>query len=219
MVIEFDGEIDVLAKPTADRKKIQKAIRKADFGDGTALYDAVGYTLNDRPAKIAGRKAVVLFTDGVDTQSHRTDGNINLQEAEAGDAPFYIVRYDTFADIQPKPDLDGKQKNEDYIGTTSEEYALGKRYLDELANRTGGKVYPATTNENLATAFAGIAEELRRIYSVGFYPAEAGKAGERRTLEVRVTRPNTTVQARDSYIVGGESQTKTADGKKRKSGN
>jgi hypothetical protein len=71
MVVEFDGNVSVLTEITKDRQKIHKAIKKADFGNGTALYDAVDFSLRKRLNQIEGRKAIVLFTDGVDTFSRK----------------------------------------------------------------------------------------------------------------------------------------------------
>ena len=71
-----------------------------------------------------------------------------------------------------------------------------------MANRTGGRVYPASTTSNLATAFSNIANELREFYSVGYYPPTEGKQGEKRKIKVKVNQTNLAVQSRDSYIVG-----------------
>ena len=47
MVIEFDGNVNVLTELTSDRPQIYKAISKADFGYGTSLYDAVDFSLRN----------------------------------------------------------------------------------------------------------------------------------------------------------------------------
>ena len=75
--------------------------------------------------------------------------------------------------------------------------------MEELAGVTGGKVFvPNKTPGGLTRAFEGIAEELRRQYNVGYYPAKEGKPGDRKKIKVRVYRPKLIVRARDSYIVG-----------------
>jgi len=86
------------------------------------------------------------------------------------------------------------------IGNSRGEYELGDRYLHELADRTAGRLYQADTTSNLATAFANVAEELRRQYSIGYYPKSQAQAGQRRSIKVRTTQPNLAVRARDSYI-------------------
>jgi hypothetical protein len=52
----------------------------------------------------------------------------------------------------------------------------------------------------MSAAFANVAEELRRQYSIGYYPKRAPQAGQRRMLRVRAKQPNLAVRSRDSYI-------------------
>ena len=54
--------------------------------------------------------------------------------------------------------------------------------------------------QNLDFAFRSVAEELRRQYSLGYYPKNKPVAGERRGIRVRVTRPELVVRTRDSYV-------------------
>src|SRR5690606_18629400 len=88
-------------------------------------------------------------------------------------------------------------------GTTAGEYAVGKKYLEDLAEYTGGRVFRAeATSGGLTRAFAGIAEELRRQYNIGYIPEDAGFARQRETIKVRVHRPDRPIRARDSYMAG-----------------
>ncbi len=95
MVMSFDDRIQVQCKATTDRDVIEKAIRHTHTGGGTRLYDAVDDILRKQLQTIAGRKAVVLFTDGVDTTSHRASYDSTIRLAEESDAPIYSVDYDT----------------------------------------------------------------------------------------------------------------------------
>ena len=85
---------------------------------------------------------------------------------------------------------------------SSSEYELGRKYLETLAQNSGGRNFEADTTANLDAAFSGIAEELRRQYSLGYYPENVGQPGERKQIRVRVMRPNVVVRAKNSYIVG-----------------
>ncbi|HEX8288120.1 MAG TPA: VWA domain-containing protein [Pyrinomonadaceae bacterium] len=211
MVIEFDANINVLTETTNDRQKIYKAIKKADFGGGTSLYDAVDFSLRKRLSKIEGRKAIVLFTDGVDTTSSKANYDTTLLQAEEADALIFPIYYNTFLDNRrggilnsPFP-LPGSGGILNAPGTSAAEYALGKKYLEELAESTGGRVFrPEATAGGLTAAFEGIAEELRRQYNIGYYPQEEARAGQRKQIKVRVNRPNLVVRSRDSYIVGAD---------------
>ena len=80
---------------------------------------------------------------------------------------------------------------------------MGRKYLEELALVTGGRVFrPEATPGGLTAAFEGIAEELRRQYNIGYVPTEEGRQGQRKQIKVRVNRPNLVIRSRDSYIVG-----------------
>ncbi len=232
MVIAFDESVRVLSEPTNNRNQLRKAIQMAQFGDGTSLYEAVDNALNRQLAKIQGRKAVVIFTDGVDTTSRRANYQSTIADAEEADALVYPIRYNTqrggwagggggnnnggwggqrnrrrsagwggmigiILGGQMPPVYGGGS-----AGTSSGEYETGRQYLDELALKSGGRKFEADSTASLDTAFAGIAEELRRQYSVGYYPDAVGQKGERRQIKVRVMRPGLVVRAKNSYIVG-----------------
>jgi VWFA-related protein len=219
MVIEFDQNIHVLTEATGDRQKIYKAIKKADFGDGTSLYEAVDFSLRKRLNKIQGRKAIVLFTDGVDTTSFKASYDSTLLQAEEADALIFPIYYNTFLDnlrgsVLNSP-FPGSGVIRDAAGTTAGEYALGKQYLEELAENTGGRVFrPEATAGGLTAAFEGIAEELRRQYNIGYYPQEESRIGQRKQIKVRVNRPNLVIRSRDSYIVGAEVKPQATSGVK-----
>ena len=222
MVIEFDQSIRVLTEVTNDRPKIAKAIRRSGFGSGTSLYDAVDYTLRKKLSKIQGRKAVVLFTDGVDTTSFKNSYDSTMREAEEADSPIFPIYFNTFFNnnggvmSSPFPPLGrfpgGRTMSS--RGTSSGEYLVGKKYLEDLAANTGGRLFqPESSSGGLTRAFEGIAEELRRQYSIGYYPTYVGQAGQRKQIKVRVNRPNVIVRARDSYIVGATDKTQTTTSK------
>ncbi len=211
MVIEFDANVHVLTEATNDRQTIYKAIKRADFGGGTSLYDAVDFSLRKRLEKVEGRKAIVLFTDGVDTTSTKARYETTVNEAEEAETLIFPIYYNTFFSNRggigggsPFPNggiiFGGGNRGN---GSSSAEYALGRKYLEDLADATGGRVFrPEATPGGLTAAFEGIAEELRRQYNIGFYPSEEGQAGQKRQIKVRVNRPQLVIRSRESYIVG-----------------
>ena len=227
MVISFDEEVHVLSPPTSDRNQLRRAIQTSAFGDGTSLYEAVDQALNKEMKRIPGRKAIVLFTDGVDTTSRSATLDGNLRDVEETDVLIYPIRYDTARDgwgggggwgggTYPNPRRRGGGSVLDDIiagilggsvrtmprGGPQGDYETGKRYLEELALNSGGRKFEADTFANMEAAFAGIAEELRRQYSLGYYPDKAGEVGERRQISIRVNKPNVVVRAKNSYIFG-----------------
>lgn len=228
-VISFDDSIDVLCEPTSDREQLTRAIRRAHGGGSTRLYDAVEYTLKKSLARIPGRKAVVLLSDGVDTTSHASYKS-SLRVAEESDAIIYTVSYGGFRNgtlpgviAQPRIPLPGgggiilgnPRGTGAGGGTTAADYARGDAYLNELAQRTGGRMYRGNSVVNISQSFEWVAEELRRQYSIGYYPNSSGKGGERRQIKVQVNQTNLAVQARDSYVYSKKkAETKETDGEK-----
>ncbi len=210
IVIEFNNSVKVLAEATSDRNTIYEAINKAKFGYNTSLYNAVGETLKKHLARIEGRKAVVLFTDGVDTTSRKNSYDGTLNYAEESDALIFPIYYNTYFDNANNGlgninagVIPGANRGLGPVGLRPEDYALGRKYLEDLADVTGGRIFrPESTPGGLTAAFEGIAEELRRQYNIGYVPKDEGKPGQRKQIKVRVNRPNLVIRARDSYIVG-----------------
>ncbi len=222
MITSFDGEVRILSEATSDRKVIYQAIKSTKIESGTSLYEAVDVVMNDRLRKIDGRKAIILFTDGVDTTSRRITDYQNLQDAMELDALIYTIRYDTFADVQamknkpttepPPITIPGQSGGSPFPkiltsigtassqGTTPEEYRHAEEYLDQLSLRTGGRKYIASSLTNLAEAYTKIASELREFYSIGYYPKEDRVAGKKTTIKVRVDQPGLVVKAREGYL-------------------
>ncbi len=236
MVIAFAEETLVLCQPTSDRKEIYRAIRSTKIDTGTSLYEAVDLTMNELLRPIEGRKAMVLFTDGVDTTSRRAYSTDNLSDAMELDALIYPVRYDTFDDVRqmssrPVVIGDNTPKGTPPIspsgnklpfpipivatpsdkGTTREEYRHGEEYLDRLAQHTGGTTFVADTVVNLNRAFARIASELREFYSLSYYPDDDPKKGKTRKIRVRVDQKDVAVKTRGSYTIGEAGQNPRAE--------
>ena len=229
MVVSFDNDVDVLSEFTTDRNRLRDAIQRTRTGNSTRLYDAVDLVINERLSRVEGRKAVVLFTDGVDTTSRHASYESNLRDAEELDALIYPVQYDTYADMgggggggsnwpgsTRTPDsaidiliqiLGGAAKGGNNRsgggggpGTSRGDYDIANRYLNDISQATGARKYQADSIQNISVAFSNIAEELRRQYSLGYYPKNPAQAGQRRQIRVRVNQPNLAVRTRDSYI-------------------
>jgi len=227
MIVSFDDQVRALSEFTSDRGRLRDAIRRTRPGEGTKLYDAVDMVMNQQLSNVSGRKAIVLFTDGVDTTSRHASYASNVRDAEELDALIYPVQYDTYMDMSggngggwpgssrvPSSPVGvliqilgginrggrGPIRGGGGPGTSRHDYEVANRYLHDLADKTGARSYQADSTQNLSYAFGNIAEELRRQYSLGYYPRRSAQAGERRQIKVRVNQPNLAVRTRDSYI-------------------
>ena len=248
MVVSFSDKIRILSQPTSDRYALRNAIRQTEPGSGTRLYDAVDQVINEQFNRIEGRKAIVLFTDGVDTTSKHASYESTVRDAEELDALIYPVEYDTQTDMGVWGPGGGRSRRGggggypggnggggilDILGAilgggsnsgggnypgggggrrgggnwpggggsgnSRGEYERADQYLHDLARVSGARLYNAE-QENLASAFRSVAEELRRQYSLGYYPKNSPRPGERRNIKVRVNRPELVVRTRDSYV-------------------
>ncbi len=242
IVISFADDIKVLSEATSDRQALRSAIQRTRAGGSTRLYDAVDYTIKQRLNRIKGRKAIVLFTDGVDTASKRASYDSNVRDAEELDALIYPVQYDTYTDANqgstwpgsrnpsiilrwpipfpfPIPGGGGRRGGGGGPGTSRGDYALAGRYLRDMAEMTGGRIFQANDLRYIEQAFSNIAEELRRQYSLGYYPQRQASVAGRRQLKVRVKRPNLVVRARDSYVYkpSGDATAATPEGQRQPS--
>ena len=93
-VISFDNQVNDLNDFTNDRAGLKEAIYKTRPGQGTKLYDALELALNSI-RRIEGRKAIVLFTDGVDWHSDQASFDSTLRGLDEEGVIVYPIRYDT----------------------------------------------------------------------------------------------------------------------------
>jgi VWFA-related protein len=230
LIISFSDEVMLLTEATNDISTItQVVLENVREGNSTRLYDAVHLAIKERLDRIPGRKAMVLFTDGVDTSSFSANYQSTLYEAEELDALIYPIQYDTsdymrayqnagsgnvtivtrrsnwpFGSGTTTQTIYGPLVNGGVPlpGTTRDDYDRADQYLHALADKSGGRLYQAKDPAQLSESFARIAQELRWQYSIAYYPkAATEEGGQRRQIRVRVHQPDLAVKARDSYRI------------------
>jgi VWFA-related protein len=291
-VMSFADSVHDLSDFTSDRAVLQWAIRGARPGQGTKLYDAMATGLKALQ-RVKGRKAIVIFTDGVDSYSDRESYDKNRRMIEEAGIIIYPIRYDTRADVEqlvrqqqqsgqvidlgtilggrtgttpttfpggtgvptgtrvpggigtslPKlpggvitvsrDSRNGRDNNRyppgdprnndprsndptnpssrtnpnDTIGVELDAlYSTADAYLNEIADKSGGKLHRADTLGSLPVAFGQIAAELRTQYSLGYYPPNPERDGKYRKIKVKTSRKDVAVRARPGYRapVGGK---------------
>jgi VWFA-related protein len=136
---------------------------------GTRLYDAVDFALGALKP-VSARKAVILITDGENTWGKATLKG-TLREAEESDIIVYTVQY---GDLLPQ------------------------KYLQQLADKTGGRYFKGGDMNAIRQSFVEVAAELRRQYVLGYRPNEPAQSVVRK-IRVTVNRKNVAVRARRSY--------------------
>jgi VWFA-related protein len=154
---------------------------------GTHLYDAVYLAANDVLQREAGRKAVILITDGQD-QGSRLSRDEAIEAAQRNDVIIYGI---LFVDRQ-------------FYGYGGGFYS-GEDTLKKMAEETGGRMFRAANNRELSASFDQISEELRSQYSIGYSPTNTARDGSYRRLDVRVRGRGLRVQARRGYYAPQDS--------------
>ena len=162
---------------TSDRDELIRILRDdIDYGNPTRLWDATdaGMTaLKD----IEGRRVVLVFTDGADTFSDRSQGDV-MTRAREGEFLIYAIGL--------RSQLRGQ-------GVTQPDPGLRK-----VAEETGGGYFELGRTDELNSTFTRVASELHSQYVLGFSPTALD--GKVHKLEVTVKRPGLVARARKSYI-------------------
>ena len=178
--VYFHGEIKPLtAEGINDRRLFDTAIDRIEPGPsnmGTRLFDAVAFGLSALKP-VPTRRAVILITDGENTWGKATMKD-TLREAEESGVVVYTLQYGDLAPLrhQPPPQL----------------------YLQQLAEKTGGRYFKGGDMNMIKQAFVQVAAELRRQYVLGYEPTEPERMGLRK-IRVKVNRKHVAVRARTSY--------------------
>lgn len=98
-VVSFDDEVRDLNDFTSDKAALRDLITRTRPGEGTKVYDAVQLSLNQLRV-ISGRKAIVIFTDGVDWHSDSSSFDSTIRDLDELGVIVYPIRFDTRADTE-----------------------------------------------------------------------------------------------------------------------
>lgn len=161
-VYSFSQNITRLAPLGRDRERAVAGLRDAVAGAETALYDSLLLTLRDA-AKAPGRKAVVVFSNGPDNASMLAPDDVGRVAEEEG-IPIYVV-------------------------STQDKDAISMAAFSRISDRTGGRLFISPQWRSHRAAFASVGEDIRRFYTLTYYPE--GTAGEDyRKIDVQVVKEN-----------------------------
>jgi VWFA-related protein len=234
-VLSFASDVNLLEDFSIDRDKNAYGIKETRPGGWTVIYEAVWLALEEVLKPVKERKALVLFTDGVDTASRKASEKETLELAKETYATIYSVYYNTEADLYQRsmpgtrPGIGGYPGGYPIpgsppvggvpppiygpggAGSTRGEYMTGHSYLQKLSDASGGIVVDALQERDIGNAFEQIAKELASQYSIGYYPSNSAHDGKFRKVEVKVNRPGVVARTKKGYTAP-----KPADGKKKK---
>lgn len=235
MVVSFDRNIHYLSEFTSDRRELEWAIRRANMGGGTSVYDAVYETVDRKLRNVEGRKALILFSDGDDTTSSRASYDDAVNLVSESDVLVYGLRYPgsggggggrggiswprnpiprlpfPFPFPWPTPrrrgpfNITGSMPSANGSGASAVQSWPRRRggggdFMKDITAAGGGPVYDAERISDMSTVANKIAEELRHVYVISYYPSNPLSKGGYRKVRVSVrNRDDIAVRHRPGY--------------------
>ncbi|MEP7274316.1 MAG: VWA domain-containing protein, partial [Acidobacteriota bacterium] len=93
LIVAFDERVKFIGDFTSDRRQLQKSISSIKTSYLTSIYDAMSRTISEKLAPLTGRKAIVVFSDGVDTWSKQSTSETTLDLVARSGVLVYSVQY------------------------------------------------------------------------------------------------------------------------------
>jgi VWFA-related protein len=200
-IISFRDDIQIISEFTTDRRQLSISLDKIDAGGGTALYDALAYTLVDTLKPLRGeRTAIVILSDGDDNKSFIPFGAVLEATIESGALiyPLYVpsILIPESSVAAPVTTLDPTRTR--YLTITTRAEEEGKK----LAAVSGGIFYPIRRLEELQRAYDDVVAQLRMSYTITY--ASTSAPSERR-VRIRVNRDGASARPSPAVNVGTSS--------------
>jgi VWFA-related protein len=178
LIRALDG-VRIPAETVTYQKGGTPPINDSNVGS-TALYDSVYSVSSDLLRREAGRRVIILVTDGEDTSS-----SIKLRDAIERTWRSEIIVYSVG------------------IGGPM---GVDQGTLKKIASETGGRAFFPRTARDLDEAYAQIDEDLRSQYILAYTPTNGSRDGSFRVIQVKVkTHADLTVRHRRGYFAPKES--------------
>lgn len=213
-VVQFNGKgVKSLLGFTNDLRRVAYAITLAGGAGETPLYEALKYSLKELASEGKRRKAIVVLTDGLDTQVRNGDRAVvsKADVSEVGTAikagtNSQVVSVLNAADRQgvtifplALPSGDPKRLPLPDPSITAM-YAAARTRLQLLANRTGGRLHEIRRLDDLSRLYAQVAADLRSLYSIAYQPPNPGSHdGKWREIRVEIARADLVASTKPGY--------------------
>lgn len=196
-IVTFADTTDVVCPLTADRAKLSAGANRIEGTGGTLLWDALKFTLDNvvGPRTLGRRRAIVLMTDGVDNalggggSSGSAISFADLLEAVRKNDELLIPIY-----------LD-TESDHDFLGSFGRRtYENARKTLALLAQESGGLYYTARKIEDLNGVYDQVINDLGKVYSLGYKPANEKRDGSWRRVQIQIpNRADLSARSRPGY--------------------
>jgi Ca-activated chloride channel family protein len=193
-IIEFHSKIELIQDWTSNQDDLTHAISWRfrpgpipKHGGNTALYDSLVVAADDQLAKVEGRKAIIMLTDGDDTSSkHKYEEGLDA-----------IIKSGAVVYVVSKARLFMEEYK--HIPGAVPEFERAEAKMTDLCNRTGGQIYSPMKDDEMKDVYARVAKELKNQYIITYVPKNEERDGSLRHVKVYLTRPGYAARSRDSY--------------------
>ncbi|MFN2531486.1 MAG: VWA domain-containing protein [Pyrinomonadaceae bacterium] len=214
-VIQFNAKSKLLAGFTVDRKKTAYAITELAEGAGeTHLYSALKFALNELDKEGKRRKAIVVLTDGLDTNLRNVD-RAAVAKAQTDEEALSSIR------PQASSDLNSVLSSADRQGVTVYPLALpsgdpkrlplpgpditgiytaARVRLQTLADRTGGRLNEINRLDNMARLYTEVAADLRTLYTVAYQASGDRSRGKWHEIRIEISNSGLVARTRPGYF-------------------
>lgn len=186
LLVTFDSGVELLQDFTDDLDLLSNGIRRIRAGGGTAFYDAVYRTCQEKLLTQKGnyRKVIIVITDGDDNQSRVQSLTEVIEMAQRAEAAIYAISTNSsgFA-------LSIKDNSRKY-----------DKVLKEMADQTGGQAFFPFKAQDLSQSFEDIGRELRSQYNLAYVSSNPARDGKFRTIKIVADKKHLHVKARRGYF-------------------
>jgi Ca-activated chloride channel family protein len=215
-VIQFNGKgVKSLLGFSTDHNRIAYAISNASGAGSTPFYDALKFSLKELAKEGGRRKAIVVLTDGIDTDVRRADTeDVSRVKSEA----------DIATAIKPEtnPALNAVLNGAARQGVTifplalpsgdpkrlplpdpliTAKYVAARTRMQMLADRTGGALNEISSLDQMAKIYVEVAANLRRLYTVTYQSSVVHpRDGKWHEIRVEVIQPELVARTRPGYF-------------------
>jgi len=212
-VVEFYSKIRLLNNFTTNRATALNSITVANGSGDTDLYKAIEFAIERLEREEGRRKAIVVLTDGVDTDMREVDRKVLEQTAPEGFADALKPEAsESLGRILSRSHLSGVTIYPLALPTgdparladpTPLQVALfraARTRLNLVAERTGGTLNTIERLDQMAVLYGAVAADLRSLYTIEYQPTNLKKDGKWRAIKVEVASPDLISRSRSGYF-------------------
>ncbi len=211
-VIEFYDKVNLLNDFTENRKTVAHSISVANGRGKTQLYKAINLALQKLAAEGNRRKAIIVLTDGVDTDVRDNDRNflenvkeesiLNAINPENSETLNRVINLSSDQGVTVYPlalPTGDPAKLPDPTPVQVAMYSAARSRLQILANRTGGTLNAINRLEEMGRFYAQVAADIRSLYTIEYQPSNEKRDGKWREIKIEINRPELIARTRPGY--------------------